>query len=643
MVEEQKGNNSLILDFEEHNLFHNEDSILNDMDNFKEHIFNLELPNDLRIRIINKFYPNNENNFIEIISAILGMYSFSGTKILQNFIYTIITDSIVSNFLKVELAKCLLSFQELEEEINENDDDFLKEVKILSNEQVRKKNEDRTNVAYKSINYVCSISIMDETLPTLLKVSTISLLMTSDEYKTEALSYFFTIINNPNLDCSYRYKTVLSLERNDNILNKDFYIYKSCLEFSRKTFNDIMHRLLACQNILQNYSSFDENLIEIQELLLAFANDENIEYNLRADAADVLLNLGNEDMKIKGREIIYELGKISGPTKTIFDNAQNVHVKEIEKSVLDIITKLSSYPTMKLNDEYISLNFVQEKVSELLKNKSELCNNSLCFNNVDCIGRDENYFCSEKCKADFENKMKIVISFNRISMDKALYFNNTISNILVKVWSYIENHEEKDEMKKRLLEELMEMSGTCSSGFASRMVNTVTGFGEFHISISWEDQIVSNFYGRLSACARKISNADSPYYGKFFDDIFKLYLNKIKFLLPYEKLPHEKKKLVETHDTHNYLTYEFRKNKYLLGKNSDDVKRECVEEFAGDVLNEMTEKSSNYHKRMNFSYFFKTHMPEIHQEMFSEFKDLITESEFDLAFRRAISIFDGEK
>jgi hypothetical protein len=67
-----------------------------------------------------------------------------------------------------------------------------------------------------------------------------------------------------------------------------------------------------------------------------------------------------------------------------------------------------------------------------------------------------------------------------------------------------------------------------------------------------------------------------------------------------------------------------------------------VENFAEDVLNEMMVKSSNFAKRQNFLLFFRTFMPSIYEEMFNEFKDIITPSEFELAFRKAISCYEGE-
>jgi hypothetical protein len=109
-----------------------------------------------------------------------------------------------------------------------------------------------------------------------------------------------------------------------------------------------------------------------------------------------------------------------------------------------------------------------------------------------------------------EDKKRIYTSLNRIYLDRALYtrFNNTLLTILLQTWSYIEGHESKDEMKKRLLQELVDMAGWCSTGFAGRIVNSICGFDQFNLRITWEDQIGANLEGRLNARVRKIDNED---------------------------------------------------------------------------------------------------------------------------------------
>jgi hypothetical protein len=179
-------------------------------------------------------------------------------------------------------------------------------------------------------------------------------------------------------------------------------------------------------------------------------------------------------------------------------------------------------------------------------------------------------------------------------------------------------------MEKRLLEELEDMSGTYSSGFLSRLINVLSGFGEFDIYISWDDQIISNFAGRLNSYARQITDSDSPFYTKQFDSVLELYLNKNKLYTD------------KTFEDRKELFFSLSENK------KEDEISNCVENFAEDVLNEMMVKSSNFAKRQNFLLFFRTFMPSIYEEMFNEFKDIITPSEFELAFRKAISCYEGE-
>jgi hypothetical protein len=133
------------------------------------------------------------------------------------------------------------------------------------------------------------------------------------------------------------------------------------------------------------------------------------------------------------------------------------------------------------------------------------------------------------------------------------------------------------------------------------LVNTISGFGDLSIAISFEDQIVSNFSARLNSYAQKICDEDSIFRDKAFEDVKKL---------------------------HN-------------SENPDETKDTVIENFYDSVLNEMMLSSSDYRNRPCFLLFFRTYMSKIREEMFKEFIEYVSESEFDLYFRKALSYYDG--
>jgi hypothetical protein len=171
-------------------------------------------------------------------------------------------------------------------------------------------------------------------------------------------------------------------------------------------------------------------------------------------------------------------------------------------------------------------------------------------------------------------------------LDRTLYLNNTLSRILLKVWSYIHQSEFENEMIKRLLEELEDMSGTCSSGFLCRLLNTISGFGELTIFISFEDQLISNFVGRLNSYARKIMNNDSIFYNERLYDVMEIVLRNNNFF--YNKQNQNKKDIIDS---------------YLETKRDEKILN-AIEIFSENVINEMTINSNRYNDKKHFLLFF---------------------------------------
>jgi patatin-like phospholipase/acyl hydrolase len=69
-------------------------------------------------------------------------------------------------------------------------------------------------------------------------------------------------------------------------------------------------------------------------------------------------------------------------------------------------------------------------------------------------------------------------------------------------------------------------------------------------------------------------------------------------------------------------------------------KSEQLEEFQEKVLNELMISSNEYESRKHFLKFFRKNMLSIREELYEEFKDHITDTDFDLYFRSAISKYE---
>jgi hypothetical protein len=130
-----------------------------------------------------------------------------------------------------------------------------------------------------------------------------------------------------------------------------------------------MYRILSCQYLLQNCELDDETKIKAYNILYEFSTDNELDYNLRADASDTLLTFGTDDFKIKARDIITLLGKMYGAVRNMYDNAQNVHTKEIEKSVGEILEFLLTYKTNVVGENNIDYDHIVNKIEEILKKR----------------------------------------------------------------------------------------------------------------------------------------------------------------------------------------------------------------------------------------------------------------------------------
>ena len=542
-----------------------------DQESLSNYIMDFSLELKTRINSLELFYKQfGQEETLELVNRLATLFQFSGTKVLEKYIYEICVNSNISTLLKITAAKSLCYF------------DVKKEI------------------GYVALDNICK-NMSD--VPTPVQIDAVCLLMKHKKYKKQSRDYFCSIINNDKIDCDYRYKAILSLENKD-ILTPIYFLKESAQEFFNHKSNRTLYRILAGQLLIQKCKITVKESKNVETTILGFSQDVNLDYNLRADAADVILRLGSLENKVIARDIIMILGRQNGHVKTIFDNAQNVHIDEIEESVLDALEFLSSIEMKTISNipGSLPINFayVKKHIDEIIeKEKPDGYDDYIQKENAKERNKkagkkneEEDEEIEEKVKEKFDlytDKLdKINISLNRIYMDRAMYskYNCNLLHILLKVWTYLSTHESDEEMKTRLIEELVDMSGTCSSGFASRLVNVISGFGEFNFHISFRDQLIANFTGRLNARAR---------------DITKNTTEKAKFY---------------------------------------KIKEEDLDDFQDKVLMEMSVTSQDYASRTNFLRFFRRNMLPIREELYEEFRTHITDTDFDLFFRQSIATYE---
>jgi hypothetical protein len=351
--------------------------------------------------------------------------------------------------------------------------------------------------------------LLIEDIPIVLLIECIVLLMNSTdlEHTAHAIEYFTAIINNNDYEEHFRYRTILSLEF--KLSEADYYITESLIEFLNCTENTSTYRILAAQALLQKYFNndllptesdeiimFDEIRTMIQESLKDIMCDEKLDINVRADAADALLNLGDDIFKIHARNVIVTLGAVEGTVRNVYQDGQNIHTTAIEKSALEILEKLDKV------EKYLTF----AKARTLLK---EVAHDLYHHDADDADDADDSTHDDKLSKHTDEERM-VHIALNRIQVDQQLYSQYAISlqGILLRVLTFCNTHEHKDELLKRMIEELIDMHDKCSSGYAFRLVNTLSGYCEHAIRISWADQIAGHLSARLNMMIRNIKDED---------------------------------------------------------------------------------------------------------------------------------------
>lgn len=477
-------------------------------------IFDFSLSAAHRLAALNQ---TDIDSAIEAVNKIRSMYTLSSISVIQSFLFDVAVKSNLPIDIKMQCADSLC------EESNLFGDkmDYKKQLGL-----------DCLMALCQEMDRVEMLTTHGCRLSSNIHADRILYLINNNVTGSDNL--FYSFICRSDIDSKFRYRTILAVD-GDLMIN-------ACRIFANDCNTNVRYKILGCQNLLGSNVS-DHEKTGLLQLLLAIANDKTEHVNTRADAADTVIRHGiTSDERELGKKIINKMGWDSGTVGTIYTNSQNVHAVAIEESAMDVIKVLISkeLPPKQFNS-------IRKKLVQRAKEKYR----------PSFFGAGRKIFAVQIS----DNETLISNSLDRIEVDRTLFTNYlTLKSILSMIYVFIGDN---DVMIDRLLEELIDMSDTCTSGYVFRLVNSLSGFADFSIQISWKDQIFANLNGRLNARIR------------------------------------------------------------------DLTEEKCSLVLEGLTSNDMT-------TRRPFLEFFRENISSIREEMHAEFKDYISDTDFDLYCTKAV-------
>lgn len=285
-----------------------------------------------------------------------------------------------------------------------------------------------------------------------------------EEYINDIEKYTIEIINNTELSDDYRYQTIACYVSELGLKSK--YLTENLTTTGVDTLlvtNLFKHfitipchpdKLILAYSFLLEQTADESIKPSVEDSLLEMAKSETFKgvddpnkiIRIRADAADVLYRTSEIHREEAGR-IITILGQSENEheiNKTVYTNSENIHL--MNENMI----------------EYLEKNFSTNKQK---------------FVKIDEIIRDIEILC-EKADMLMNNRIKIRKSLDRIMLDPSKFtrYNITLTTVLIIIYNKIYSFDKKNALLERLLEELIDMSETCSSGHIKRLINVMTGF-----------------------------------------------------------------------------------------------------------------------------------------------------------------------
>lgn len=286
-------------------------------------------------------------------------------------------------------------------------------------------------------------------------------------------------------------------------------------------------KILVAQYIVNKSNNGDE-IQDIYDWIIGLASDDTTPHAIRAEAADMLMLTNNSRYIRIARDILEQLRReddvIPEPIPTVpVPVIPEVREIRIVGHALPDFRQTQNIPQWLLTQQRQILDQFEArkpKIPRTVFDDGQNVHNSTLNNSV--LEAAANIIKDNKTMSPitFDTSLlkdlpaiqrhKVDAALHRISTDSTTFkHGSTLYGLFQSLQSFINSNPNKDELNKRMIEELVDMSGQCATGHLSRLVNVVQGFDaapKQKIKINIEDEVYAKISHSLSQALKKAEN-----------------------------------------------------------------------------------------------------------------------------------------
>ncbi len=437
-------------------------------------LFESDITEGERVNIIVELYKRDKNLVIECINNVLNSIFINKSSVKKRIILWVIGNKFFNFPLRI---RCIETIEQLD---GKTDDQYLNSLEDVMNEPLEFKKK-----------YEVGTTFFWNVFKTVLKRNS----SPSQHLLIRLCEIWKSVILDASLEEEFRYKLLQYLCNTELSESLKYNFSNISLTYNWKDYRYIMY-------IIQFIIKTNKLSYTHLDVLYNIIDERKLQSNAKADIADFFLGLKEnfsdytlpeniDEYVAKGKDILDKLSYEEGGAKTFYNNTQNIHKIEVDSSINPFIEMLLSINLEIPTNEDELDEFIDKVVDEIKDYSSNIHSH--------------------------EEQIRIIGAINRFILDNTLYSKYSVSllTLLIRSYYYIQNHQHKDELMKRLCEELCDMADTCTTGHIGRLVNIFSGY-EVTLSMPVEEEIKSCVYARLTNI---INNKDEEIRDLIFDTI----------------------------------------------------------------------------------------------------------------------------